>query len=81
MTTKRRIIIEIETEGMDLVALQDELRSHLNSVQQVRSFEFQESELLSTAPTCPECGDTLTDRTTTDNLPSYCDSCDREVTS
>jgi hypothetical protein len=31
------------------------------------------------APRCPDCGDTLTDRTTTNDHPSYCDTCDCEV--
>lgn len=30
-------------------------------------------------PTCPECTSVLTDRTTINGAPSYCDECDREV--
>jgi hypothetical protein len=36
-------------------------------------------ELTPPAPTCPECGDVLTDRVERDGRPSYCDTCDREV--
>jgi hypothetical protein len=34
---------------------------------------------LEDVPVCPTCGDVLTDRTTRDGRPSYCDTCDTEV--
>ena len=43
------------------------------------AIDFDDDDVCPEAPICPGCGSTLTDRTTVDGRPSYCDVCDREV--